>query len=262
MKYLENHLDKREDPSLLVPGTKSIIVVLFNYYQIPDDNKKLKVSKYAHGNDYHKVIKDKLNQLLLYIKTRFPAAEGRVFTDSAPVFEKTLAVNAGLGWIGKNTCLISPGLGSFTFIGEIFINLDLVPDAPFVKNHCGNCSRCLQACPTAAIAKPFEIDAWKCISYQTIENKKDIDKELLEKFDSQVFGCDICQDACPWNQKLTSTTDAGFLREFHPGNIPDHFWKSPDKNTYLKHCKNTAVERAGMDKLLANYLFLSRQKNE
>lgn len=258
MKYMENHLEKRNDPAQLVPETKSIIVVLFNYYQIPDDNKNLKIAKYAHGNDYHKVIKDKLNQLLMAIKTRFPKAKGRAFTDSAPVFEKALAVNAGLGWIGKNTCLISPGLGSYTFIGEIFINLDLIPDIPFLKSHCGNCTRCLQACPTAAIARPYEMNAPKCISYQTIENKKEIDKELLKNFDSQVFGCDICQDVCPWNQKLTSTRDASFLRDYHPGNIPENFWNNPDENTYLKHCKNTAVERAGMEKLLSNYYFLSR----
>jgi len=203
MAYMANHFDKRLNPALLVDDAKSVISVLLNYFPEKDlfKNKNLKISKYAYGTDYHFVIKDKLKDLLRYIEELTGREiSSRCFTDSAPVMDKAWAERAGLGWIGKNANLLSQRVGSFFFIGEIILDLDLVYDHP-VTDHCGTCTRCIDACPTDAIIKPYVVDGSKCISYLTIELKDEIlPKEFSGKMENWAFGCDICQDVCPWNR--------------------------------------------------------------
>jgi len=210
MKYMERNFEKRISPTKLHEGTKSIIVVLQNYF-VELENTEFKVSKYASGVDYHTIVKNKLYELLEFIKTINPEANGRCFVDSAPVLERTLAKNAGLGWIGKNNCLITKTQGSFFFIGEIFLNIELEIDKVFENNYCGTCTKCIDFCPTNAL-NIRELDARKCISYQTIENKNEIPTEIKSKTENWIFGCDICQDVCPWNKKSIQTTEIEFLK--------------------------------------------------
>ena len=199
MSYMENHFDKRLDPRLLVPGGKSVVSILLNYYTEQQQVKGApKISKYAYGKDYHLVIKDKLKQLFQKIQEEIGEVNGRVFVDSAPVMDKAWAVRSGLGWMGKNTNLINQKVGSFFFIAELIIDLELEYDTP-VTDHCGNCTACIDACPTEALT-PFNIDASKCISYLTIELKDQIPNEFQNKMDNWAFGCDVCQDVCPWNR--------------------------------------------------------------
>jgi len=203
MGYMENHLEKRLDPSLLVENAKSVIVVALNYYtDTPNDAfDDLVVSKYARGKDYHLVMKEKLNLLENALKQWRPNHEGRIFVDSAPLLEKAWAVRAGLGWIGKNTCLIIPRKGSFFFLGELVTNIELPEDKEFASEHCGSCTRCVDSCPTEAIVAPGKLDARKCISYLTIELKASMPEEYRDgRVKGQIFGCDICQDVCPHNR--------------------------------------------------------------
>ena len=198
MSYLERNIEKRDDPRLLVPGAKSIVSVALNYYPHEKRNPNLpKFAYYAYGKDYHSVVKDKLKQLLEFIKTIYPETEGRFFSDSAPVLERYWAAKAGLGFIGKNTLLIIPGKGSFFFLGELIINQELDYDEP-INLSCGSCTRCLEACPTGAIEQPNLVNATRCISYQTIEKKGEQDEDVSTE--DWVYGCDICQLVCPWNR--------------------------------------------------------------
>lgn len=201
MKYMENHFDKRLDPRLLVPGAKSVVSLLFNYApekRIANEDG-LKISAYAYGEDYHVVVKDKLKLLLQGIEENIGAVSGRAFVDSAPVLDKAWAKKSGLGWIGKNSNLISKQQGSFFFIAELIIDLDLEPDGP-IKDYCGTCTACIDACPTDAIVEPYVVDGSKCISYFTIELKESIPTSFHQAMDQWVFGCDVCQDVCPWNR--------------------------------------------------------------
>lgn len=200
MRYMENHFDKRLDPTKLVEGSKSVISVVLNYYPSETQvEESYKLSKYAYGTDYHFVIKDKLKALLDFIHTNIGEVEGRAFVDSAPVLDKAWAAKSGLGWVGKHTLLITQQAGSFYFIAELIVDLDLDYDTA-TTDHCGSCTRCIDACPTQAISQPYVVDGSKCISYFTIELKTEIPSEFQGKFEDWMFGCDICQDVCPWNR--------------------------------------------------------------
>ena len=200
MSYMERNFDKRMDTRKLVDGSKSVISLLFNYYPSKEiNNNSFKISKYAYGKDYHFIIKDKLKTLLSSMRNEIGEIDGRVFVDSAPIMEKAWAKKSGLGWIGKNTNLISKKTGSFFFIAEIIVDLELEYDNE-VTDHCGSCNACLDACPTDALYEPYKIDASKCISYFTIELKEQFPNDLKKDFNDWIFGCDICQDVCPWNK--------------------------------------------------------------
>ena len=202
MSYMENHFDKRLDPRLLVEDAKSVVSLTLNYFT---DEKQLdstapKISKYAYGEDYHSVIKEKLKELMAFIKDEIGEVAGRCFVDSAPVMDKAWAQKSGLGWRGKNSNLISKEAGSFFFLAELIIDLELEYDSPFKADHCGSCTRCIDACPTDAIIAPYVVDGSKCISYLTIELKNEIPTAFKNKMENWMFGCDICQDVCPWNR--------------------------------------------------------------
>lgn len=200
MSYMENHFDKRLDPRKLVEGAKSVISLLYNYFPSQHQNEdSYKIAKYAYGTDYHFVLKDKLKSLLHFIQTEIGEVYGRVFVDSAPILEKAWAAKSGLGWIGKNSNLLTQKVGSFYFIAEIIVDLELCYDNP-TTDHCGSCTACIDACPTSAIVAPYVVDGSKCISYFTIELKENIPENYANKLDNWMFGCDVCQDVCPWNR--------------------------------------------------------------
>lgn len=258
MEYMANNMDKRLDPKLLVENSRSVISVLLNYF--PSDKQADPevpvLSKYAFGTDYHFVMKDKLGELLQFIQTEIAPCEGRCFVDSAPVLDRAWAARAGLGWIGKNTNLISTEHGSFFFIGELIIDLELPADDKIVRDHCGNCTRCIDACPTKALVAPFVLDARKCISYQTIENRGEIDPALKGKFENRVFGCDICQDVCPWNLKSEAHNEPAFHPDVKLMNLTKSEWENMDKPAYNVLFRNSAVKRTRFEGLKRNLKFL------
>ncbi|MDX9883249.1 MAG: tRNA epoxyqueuosine(34) reductase QueG [Prolixibacteraceae bacterium] len=261
MTYMERNLDKRLDPRLLVENARSVVSVLLNYFsdKLQEDPAAPVISKYAYGRDYHFVMKDKLHLLLKYIREEVAPCNGRVFVDSAPVLDRTWASKAGLGWIGKNTNLISVEHGSFFFIGELVIDLELEPDEKLVRNHCGTCTRCIDACPTGAIVKPFVLDARKCISYQTIEKKGDLDGSLKGKFENRVFGCDICQDVCPWNLKSATHREPEFEPRPRLLQLTKEEWQQMDKPLFDELFKDSAVQRTGFNGLKRNLKFIDRK---
>ena len=214
MSYMENNFDKRLDPRLLVPDSKSVVSLLFKYYtdNKQEDSQAPKISSYAFGEDYHFVIKRKLKKLMNYIKTEIGDVSGRAFVDSAPIMEKAWASKSGLGWIGKNTNLISKKTGSFFFIAEVIVDLELEYDSP-TTDHCGSCTKCIDACPTEALIAPYQIDGSKCISYLTIELKDQIPNEFKDKMDNWAFGCDVCQTVCPWNRFANEHEEESLLRK-------------------------------------------------
>ena len=258
MHYMANHLDKRLDPRLLVENARSVISVLLNYFPsiTQTDPEAPVLSKYAFGTDYHFVMKDKLSELLKFIQTDIAPCEGRFLVDSAPVLDRAWAARAGLGWIGKNTNLISPEHGSFFFIGELIIHLELPADNKVVRNHCGNCTLCIDACPTQALVAPFVLDARRCISYQTIENRGKIEPELKGKFKNRVFGCDICQDVCPWNLKSEAHSETSFYPNVELLKLSREDWGNMDKPLFNELFRNSAVKRARFEGLKRNLKFL------
>ncbi|MDP3914345.1 MAG: tRNA epoxyqueuosine(34) reductase QueG [Bacteroidota bacterium] len=258
MNYMANNLDKRLDPRLLVENARSVISVLLNYFpaEKQTDPAAPVLSKYAYGTDYHFVMKDKLGELLRFIQEEIAPCESRCFVDSAPVLDRAWAARAGLGWIGKNTNLISPEHGSFFFIGELIIDLELPADNKVVRDHCGNCTRCIDACPTQAIVAPYILDARRCISYQTIENHGEIDPELKGKFKNRVFGCDICQDVCPWNLKSEIHHEPAFSPDFKLMNLRKSDWDEMDKPLFNELFRNSAVKRTRFEGLKRNLRFL------
>ena len=254
MGYMNRNVDKRLDPSLLNEWAHSIIVLLFNYF--PADQKLSKgsyrISKYAYGRDYHDVIKKKLELIVEGIEDEVGGILARVFTDSAPVMERAWAKRCGLGWTGKNACLIDREKGSYLFIGTIITNLDLAYDEASSKDLCGKCTRCIDACPNGAIVAPGVIDAGKCISYLTIEHKGDFKETDDLALHSWIFGCDICQDVCPWNRIAKPHTEPSFLPMNELLNMQDEDWEKLDAGTFDKLFKQTAVERTGYDGLRRN----------
>lgn len=245
MQYMERNFDLRIDPSKLVPGAKTVITLLFNYYpDIAQQQQAPKVAKYAYGTDYHFVIRDKLNELLAYIVDNIGAVDGRGFVDSAPVLERSWAVRSGLGWVGKNGNMLTRHSGSFFFIATLITDLDLVPDLPFSTSHCGSCTRCIDACPTDAIVSPTQIDANKCISYLTIELKDAIiPSEMHGKMEGWMFGCDICQDVCPWNRFSKPNTEPYFIPLPEILNLSVGEWEAMTEDTFNKAFKNSPLKR-------------------
>ena len=255
MAYMENHFDKRLDPRLLVPDAKSIISLLLNYYTPLDQlDGAPKISKYAYGKDYHHVIKDKLKQLFQIINNKIGEVSGRVFVDSAPVMEKSWAVRSGLGWQGKNTNLISKKAGSFFFIAELIVDLELEYDTP-VTDHCGSCTACIDACPTEALT-PYNIDASKCISYLTIELKDQIPTAFKNKMDDWAFGCDVCQDVCPWNRFSKQHNEPLFSPNSEVINYTQKNWEEITQETFNIIFKNSAIKRTGFKGFKRNISFL------
>ena len=257
MQYMENHFDKRLDPTLLVEGSKSVISLLLNYFPSEEQTDKTapKISKYAYGTDYHFVIKDKLKQLLHFIQDEIGDVHGRAFVDSAPVLDKAWAAKSGLGWIGKHSNLLTQQVGSFYFIAELIVDLDLEYDSA-TTDHCGSCTACIDACPTEAITEPYVVDGSKCISYFTIELKENIPTEFKGKMDDWMFGCDVCQDVCPWNR--FSKPHSQPLFNPHPEllSLTKKDWEEITEDTFKKVFKNSAVKRTKFSGLKRNIDFL------
>ena len=257
MQYMENHFDKRLDPTRLVQGSKSVISLLLNYFPAHEQEYETapKISKYAYGTDYHFVIKDKLKSLLNYIQEEIGEVHGRAFVDSAPVLDKAWAAKSGLGWIGKHSNLLTQQVGSFYFIAELIIDLDLAYNNP-VTDHCGSCTACIDACPTQAIVEPYTVDGSKCISYFTIELKNEIPTSVKGQFDNWMFGCDICQDICPWNRFSKPHNEPLF--DPHPEllSMTKKDWEEITEDVFKKIFKKSAVKRTKFSGLKRNIEFL------
>lgn len=256
MSYMENNFDKRLNPTLLVEDAKSVVSLLLNYYpsdfQNPDSYK---ISKYAYGQDYHFVIKEKLKEFLASIQSNIGAVSGRAFVDSAPVLDKAWAAKSGLGWIGKNGNLITQKVGSFYFIAELIIDLDLDYDTA-TTDHCGSCTACIDACPTEAIVAPYVVDGSKCISYFTIELKENLPAEMKGKFDDWAFGCDVCQDVCPWNKFSKPHNEPLFNPNPELLSYSKKDWQEITEETFKVVFQNTAVQRTRFEGFSRSITFL------
>ncbi len=256
MSYMENHFDKRLDPTLLVPGAKSVVSLLLNYFPKQTQREdSYKISKYAYGTDYHFVIKDKLKQLLNFIREEIGDVHGRAFVDSAPVLDKAWAAKSGLGWMGKHSNLLTKQIGSFYFIAELIIDLDLEYDTP-VTDHCGSCTACIDACPTQAIVEPYVVDGSKCISYFTIELKNEIPSQFSGKIDDWMFGCDVCQDVCPWNRFSRAHREPLFDPNPELLQLSKGDWEEITEEVFKQLFKKSAVKRTGFNGLKRNISFL------
>lgn len=257
MGYMENYFDKRLDPRLLVEGARSVISLSYNYYpEVKQKEDSYHVAKYAYGEDYHHVIKAKLRELLSSIQEEIGEVNGRAFVDSAPVLERTWAEKAGLGWNGKHTLLIQKQQGSFFFLAELIVDLELAYDEPFTTNHCGICTKCIDACPTQAILPSNELDASKCISYFTIELKDNIPNDYKGLFKDWMFGCDICQDVCPWNRFSSPNKESLFQPSEELLQFNKKDWEEITEETFKKIFKKSAVKRTKYTGLKRNIKFL------
>jgi epoxyqueuosine reductase len=260
MHYMERYFDMRIDPRQLVPGAKSVITLLLNYF--PNEkqpNDALKISKYAYGKDYHEVIREKLNKYIENIKSEIGDFHGRGFVDSAPVLERTWAQRSGLGWVAKNGNLINKQMGSFFFIATLITDLDLVPDEPFAKDFCGTCSRCIDACPTDAILPGKIVDGSKCISYFTIELKDMLIPNVMKgKFENWMFGCDICQDVCPWNRFSKPTNEIEFTPLPEILDLSTTEWELMTEEKFKKIFKHSALSRSKLKGIQRNLKFISQ----
>jgi epoxyqueuosine reductase len=258
MNYMNNHFDKRLDPRLLVDDAKSVVSLLLNYYpnEVQKEEDSPKISKYAYGEDYHFVIKDKLKTFMKAIHENIGEVGGRVFVDSAPVMDKAWAAKSGIGWVGKNSNLIHPKHGSFFFIAELILDLKLLPDGP-IKDYCGTCTRCIDACPTDAIVEPYVVDGSKCISYLTIELKDEIIPSYFKgKMDNWMFGCDICQDVCPWNRFSTPTKENAFDPHEKLVQMNKADWEDLTEDIFKELFKKSSVKRTKFKGLTRNIDFL------
>lgn len=262
MQYMEKYFEQRIDPSLLVPGAKSVITLLLNYFPSQLQNTDApKVSKYAYGKDYHEVIKEKLNQLLDLMRTNIGEINGRGFVDSAPVLERSWAMRSGLGWIGKNGNLITKQQGSFFFIATLIVDITLDYDDAFAKDYCGTCTKCIDACPTDAILENKVIDGSKCISYFTIELKENlIPEEVKGKFQNWLFGCDICQDVCPWNRFSKATNENAFDPLPEILNLTTKEWETLSVESFKKIFKHSPIKRSKYNCIMRNLKFISTDK--
>lgn len=260
MSYMENNFDKRLDPRLLVDGAKSVVSLLLNYFPSSGqkDHTAPKISKYAYGTDYHFVIKEKLKNLLGFIREEIGEVGGRAFVDSAPVLDKRWAQKSGLGWIGKNANLINRKTGSFFFVAELILDVELAYDDPYVEDYCGTCTKCIDECPTQAIVAPGQVDGSKCISYFTIELKEQIPSSFKDKFDNWMFGCDVCQDVCPWNRFSKSHQEPQF--DPHPDLLAmtKQDWQEITEDVFRKVFKKSAVKRTKYKGLIRNINFLHK----
>lgn len=260
MKWMENHFDKRLDPRILVPDSKTVVSVILNYF--PDNNQKKgvpKISKYAFGEDYHLVIKEKLKSLREFIDLNIGQVSGRAFVDSAPVMDRAWAKRAGLGWIGKHSLLLTKGAGSFYFIGELILDLELEPDQP-VTDHCGSCTKCIDACPTDAILAPELVDANKCISYLTIELKNEIPDSFSKQMENWAFGCDICQDVCPWNRFSSPHNEEKFEPKKEFLEMEERDWLEISQEVFSRVFQKSAVKRTKFKGMQRNLAFLQKNR--
>ena len=256
MQYMQNHFDKRLNPTLLVDDAKSVVSLLYNYY--PEQSQITgvpKISKYAYGNDYHEVIKNKLKEFVDTLNQKIGKVNGRFFVDSAPVLDKAWAKKSGLGWIGKNSNLINKQQGSFFFIAELIIDIELEYDHE-IKDYCGTCTKCIDACPTEAIVAPYVVDGSKCISYLTIELKEAIPNEFKNKMDNWAFGCDVCQDVCPWNSFSKVHNEAQFLNNNGMLQFTTHEWENLNEELFSVVFKHSAIKRTKYKGLQRNIDFL------
>lgn len=264
MSYMENHFDKRTDPRLLVPGAKSVISLAYNYYhpEKQKDPEAPKISMYAYGKDYHKVVKKKLKQFFAWIQSEYGAVEGRYFVDSAPVLERDWARRSGVGWVGKNTLLIHPRKGSWFFLAEIIVDLELEADQP-ITDYCGTCTRCIDACPTDAISpQGYVMDGSRCISYLTIELKKSLPEEFAGKMENWAFGCDICQSVCPWNRFANPHSEEKFLPASELLSLSQKEWLTLDSYAFERIFEGSAVKRTGLEGIRRNIAFLEQGNHE
>lgn len=258
MSYMENHFDKRLDPTLLVPGAKSVISLVYNYYPEKDlaSDNQFKIAKYAYGEDYHFVIKDKLKEFIQQINEQIGEVQGRAFVDSGPVMERSWAKKSGIGWIGKNSLLLNRSMGSFFFLAELIVDLELEYDGP-VKDYCGTCTACMDACPTDAIPQPYVVDGSKCISYFTIELKDEIPSDVKGKFENWIFGCDICQDVCPWNSFSKPHSESRFNPHPELKDMKQQDWIEITNDVFQQLFKKSAVKRTKLEGLKRNIRFVS-----
>ncbi|WP_268033447.1 tRNA epoxyqueuosine(34) reductase QueG [Algoriphagus sp. PAP.12] len=259
MGYLAKHFDKRLDPTKLVPGAKTVVSLIYNYYpenKLPEDPDSIKLAKYAYGEDYHFVIKDKLKTFLEIIQEEIGEVDGRAFVDSAPVMERQWAQKSGLGWLGKNSLLLNRKMGSFFFLAELIIDLEAQPDTPLSKDYCGTCTACVDACPTDAIAQAGVVDGSRCISYLTIELKDAIPSEFQGKMENWAFGCDICQDVCPWNRFSKPHIETRFLPHPELKGFSKADWIEMTEETFRKVFKKSPVKRTKFAGLRRNIEFL------
>lgn len=258
MAYMANHFDKRLDPTKLVEGAKTVVSLVYNYFpkkELFQEKDSYKIAKYAYGQDYHHVIKDKLKVLLENLRQEIGEIGGRAFVDSAPVMERQWAQKSGLGWLGKNSLLLNKEMGSFFFLAELVIDLEVAPDPPMLKDYCGTCTKCIDACPTDAIVQPSVVDASKCISYLTIELKENIPAAFKGKMENWVFGCDICQDVCPWNRFSKPHQEPLFDPKPELEEMTNRDWEEITEETFSKVFSKSAVKRTKFNGFLRNIDF-------
>ena len=266
MDWMARNLEKRVDPSNVLPGARSVICVALNYYTPTQHSNATgagKISRYAWGDDYHDVLTNKLKQLWSWMQSEFPGVEGRYYVDTGPVMDKVWASRAGIGWIGKHTNVITDDIGSWVFLGEMITTLELEYDEP-ATDHCGTCSLCIEACPTQAIVEPYVVDSNRCLSYLTIEHRGEIAPDLAKKFDGWIYGCDVCQDVCPWNEKFSIETHEGAFQPRQFNRNPDlDSWKEMTQKEFSSQFKGSPVKRTKRDGLTRNVrIVLDGQRSE
>ncbi|MEO9870454.1 tRNA epoxyqueuosine(34) reductase QueG [Ekhidna sp.] len=260
MNYLENHFEKRLDPTKLVPGAKSVVSLVYNYFPEKNHSQSApKIAKYAYGQDYHFVVKDKLKEFMSRIHDEIGEVDGRVFVDSAPVHERAWAAKSGIGWIGKNSLLLNREMGSFFFLAELIIDLELEADGP-MRDYCGTCTACQDACPTDAIPEPYVVDGSRCISYLTIELKDEVPTSFKDKMEGWAFGCDICQDVCPWNRFSKPHNEPAFEPQGWE-DFSKQEWQELTKDVFQKVFKKSAVKRTKFEGLKRNINFIFKKIN-